>query len=269
MAQGEKNMKKMLVNYHTHCNKCMHAGGTEEEYVIEAIKNKFDILGISDHVPYKGDMYGSRMGYSAYKEYLYELTRLKDLYKDKIQIYRGFESEYLPEFYSYYEELLADENCDYLILGQHFFTRKDGNLQYVYDIQDSTELYIEYANSVVEAMNTGFYKMVCHPDVIGVGDFVIDDNYMRAFDIMLNDASKKGYVLEYNANGHRRQIKSHGGVDRGDYPLKELWSMIEGTDIPVIVGSDCHSVDALYDEKMKKSIEYLNNGRFNVKTEIM
>ena len=48
----------MLTNYHTHCNLCKHAGGTIEEYVLEAVDKGFDILGMSDHLPYKDVDYG-------------------------------------------------------------------------------------------------------------------------------------------------------------------------------------------------------------------
>ncbi len=43
-------MKK--VNYHTHCARCRHAFGTEEDYVEKALEYNLDILGFSDHLPF-------------------------------------------------------------------------------------------------------------------------------------------------------------------------------------------------------------------------
>ena len=41
----------MKTNYHTHTTRCMHAVGSDEEYVLSAIKGGFQILGFSDHTP--------------------------------------------------------------------------------------------------------------------------------------------------------------------------------------------------------------------------
>ena len=43
----------MKTNYHTHTTRCMHAVGSDEEYVLSAIKGGFQILGFSDHTPWK------------------------------------------------------------------------------------------------------------------------------------------------------------------------------------------------------------------------
>ena len=41
----------MIANYHTHTWRCMHAEGTEREYVERAIEGGLKILGFSDHTP--------------------------------------------------------------------------------------------------------------------------------------------------------------------------------------------------------------------------
>ena len=41
----------MIANYHTHTWRCLHAAGTEREYVENAIKGGYKILGFSDHTP--------------------------------------------------------------------------------------------------------------------------------------------------------------------------------------------------------------------------
>ena len=43
----------MKTNYHTHTTRCMHATGSDEEYVLSAIKGGYQILGFSDHTPWK------------------------------------------------------------------------------------------------------------------------------------------------------------------------------------------------------------------------
>ena len=41
-----------MFNLHTHTYRCHHASGKDEEYVIKAIQNGYDLMGFSDHAPY-------------------------------------------------------------------------------------------------------------------------------------------------------------------------------------------------------------------------
>lgn len=253
---------KMLTNYHTHCEMCGHAGGSVLDYVQAAAENGFECLGMTDHIPYPDIDYGMRMNYSQKDIYLDNIMEARQLYNEKMKVLSGFEAEYLPMYNGYYEELLKDDRCDYLILGVHFFQLENGKVQYTSNITD-TSLYIEYARKAVEAMRTGYFKCLCHPDLIGVGDFDIDENYKRAFDIIIDGASKYDFVLEYNANGFRRGEGLRGTKERLQYPIKEFWNMVEQTNIKVLVGCDCHNPKQMYDECMKTSLEYVGNHRFN------
>ena len=41
----------MKANYHTHTARCMHAEGTEREYIEQALARRVQTLGFSDHAP--------------------------------------------------------------------------------------------------------------------------------------------------------------------------------------------------------------------------
>ena len=43
----------MKHNYHTHTTRCHHAEGSDEDYIIEAIKAGYKTLGFSDHAPWQ------------------------------------------------------------------------------------------------------------------------------------------------------------------------------------------------------------------------
>ena len=85
----------MLTNYHTHTFRCQHANGTVEDYVREAIAKGFDILGMSDHVPYPHYEFGYRMPMAEIWDYIYEVEDAQKKYGKQLQILLGFESEYL------------------------------------------------------------------------------------------------------------------------------------------------------------------------------
>ena len=43
----------MKTNYHTHTTRCHHATGSDEEFVLSAIKGGYQEIGFSDHTPWK------------------------------------------------------------------------------------------------------------------------------------------------------------------------------------------------------------------------
>ena len=60
-------------NYHTHTPRCMHAVGSEREYLEHAIKGGIQTLGFSDHspMPYTdGFVSGIRMTMQQMPEYI-------------------------------------------------------------------------------------------------------------------------------------------------------------------------------------------------------
>ena len=118
----------MLTNYHTHCRRCKHAEGSVEDYVKQAICEGFDLLGMSDHVPYPDRDYGYRMDYPEIWDYINEVREAQKKYGSELTLLLGFECEYLRSKRWYYEELLDKYGAEYLVLGQHFF-EVDGRFQ--------------------------------------------------------------------------------------------------------------------------------------------
>ena len=106
-------------NFHTHTKRCQHAGGEDIEYIQEAINAGFTTLGFSDHAPYPDDRFGLRMKYSELDEYIETMKKLKEQFKNQIQLRIGLEIEYDSRKSAYYEQLINEKGIDYLVLGQH------------------------------------------------------------------------------------------------------------------------------------------------------
>ncbi|MBU5487426.1 histidinol-phosphatase [Clostridium sp. MSJ-8] len=241
-------------NYHTHTYRCGHATGTEEEYIIEAIKNNTNILGISDHGPFPDVYHDFKMNFNDFPDYLNTLDELKEKYKEKIKILKAVEIEYFPQEMNFYEELLTKYNLDYLLLGQHMYY-KDNNLV-TYNLIDNTSYLIDYANSIKEAMETKLFSIVAHPDFFMKFFLPYDDNSKKATDIILNAAVKNNITLEINANGIR-----NGKFDTPDgyrymYPFTPFWEEVAKTNIKVVVNSDCHNPKDMWDNAMLEAIEF-------------
>lgn len=244
----------MLTNFHTHCNRCLHAYGTEEDYVQEAIRKGVDQLGFSDHGPFPDHDFGFRMPYDELDAYLAELDRLKESYKGQIQIFKGLEIEYLPFYRPYYQKLLNQKGLDYLALGQHFYRTGKGDVKNIF-FAASTEDYVDYAVSVAEAIRTGLFRFVAHPDIPFANLFAWDDNCRKVCQIIIDAAAQQHTILELNANGLRREKKVYPDGQRCPYPYLRFWEMAREQDITVIVGSDCHTPGQVYDDTMETAVK--------------
>ena len=85
----------MKTNYHTHTTRCLHATGSDEEFVLSAIKGGYQELGFSDHTPWKyhtNYISDIRMTPEELPDYVESLRSLQGKYKDRISLNIGMES---------------------------------------------------------------------------------------------------------------------------------------------------------------------------------
>ncbi len=221
----------MIANYHTHTSRCRHADGEDREYVEEAIKNGIKYLGFSDHAPYPDESVGAhrmRMRQCEAEEYVKSVCSLRDEYKNDIEIYLGFETEYFPELYEDYKKFISQFPVDYLILGQHFVP-KEKNGKYV-GAPFSEEEYLKlYVDLCIEAINTGDFTYVAHPDVpyFTGGKDVHIKHLSRLAKVM----KEKNIPAEFNLLGF---------ASYRHYPTDEFFTIAKEVNLPVILGSDAH-----------------------------
>lgn len=246
----------MKTNYHTHTQRCLHAQGTEHDYVEAAVKAGLKVLGFSDHGPFPDHDFGLRMSYDELSGYLTAIEGLTREYHPDILLYKGLEIEYLPQYRAYYEELLTGKKLDYLLLGEHFYLDAKRELHNIY-FAKSTEDYLDYADAVVAAMETGYFCMVAHPDIFTMGKFAWDRNCDEASDRIIDAAVRTGVVLEYNANGLRRGVHEYPDGPRLMYPHGNFWKKAAKAGISVIIGSDCHEPKQIWDSCMPAAREML------------
>lgn len=221
----------MLVNYHTHTYHCRHADGTPEEYVKTAIENRLDVLGFSDHVPYPakdGFVSGMRMPLSETGEYVAEINELKKLYSDKIDIYIGYEAEYYPNYFDAMLKNIGKFGYDYLILGQHFIdSESDG---FYSGNPCGEEQLKKYVDQVVEAMKTGLFLYVAHPDLIHYSDNKAV--YRKEMTRLCRASLDYDIPLEFNLLGFR---------EKRFYPHSEFWRLVSEMGCKTVIGWDAHS----------------------------
>lgn len=259
----------MKANFHTHTELCRHAQGKPEDYAEEAVKKGLSLLAFTDHAPFPDADYGYRMMYNELDLYIEEVLKTREDYSSKLKVLNSVEIEYLPKYenLNYYNWLLSKKNMDFLLLGQHFFETKNGNIQNITSLPQA-ELAVEYAESCRRAMKTGYFKIMAHPDLFCINEqFSWNDFYEKASDIIIESALLTGTRLEYNANGLRRGIKHYPDGDRYQYPHENFWKKVQEAGISVIAGSDAHSPEVLWDSAMEGAVQNLK--AMNLKTELI
>ena len=243
----------MTANYHTHTTRCQHAFGEDREYVEEAIRAGLRILGFSDHCPwiYKSDYVSNiRMTPQETDDYFLSLEKLRREYEKDIDIFIGFESEYLPELMEKQDAFLKDYPVDYMILGQHFLD-SESDFNYSGRMADDEDRLIRYVDLCIEGARSGRYLYLAHPDLIYYTGS--DKIYQREMKRLCEAMKQMNIPLEYNLLGlaiHR------------NYPEERFWQIVRNTGNSVIFGVDAHRPEQFADrqtlELAKKQCEGMN-----------
>lgn len=240
----------MKFNLHTHTTRCGHAKGKDEEYVIKAIENGYEMIGFSDHAPYIfPDKYhsGMRMSVEETGEYVNNIRSLAEKYKDKIDIKVGFELEWYPNLIDKELEFLKSFNYDYLILGQHHTDNENDKWsKYVGAPTDSVVLLDKYISQLLLGAKSGEFTYVCHPDVV---NFIGDEKvYISKMTRMVEELKKLSIPLEYNFYGYY--------TDR-HYPNDTFWKIVKEVGNPVVVGLDAHFPYVYGDERLEGMLKHM------------
>lgn len=248
----------MIQNLHTHTTFCDGAN-TAEQMVLKAISLGFKALGFSGHSPI--DIHNDWTMQSLLP-YIIEISRLKQLYKNKIEIFCGLECECIFP--------IDVESFDYTISSVHMMRKNDVILSVdesktiqIQDIENhyknANEYAKEYFDLVVKASKKG--DILGHFDLItkfNKDNDIFDEmskDYLDIASKALLECKKSDIIFEINTGAMQR-----GYMDRF-YPAPYLLDML--LDSKIIITTDAHSVDGLdfyYDQTVKilKSFGFKN-----------
>ena len=234
--------RRPLANYHSHTPRCMHATGTEEEYVQQAVASGFDVLGFADHTawPYKSDFVANmRMHISELDGYIAAVRSLAAQYADRIRIHCGLECEAFPEFYPWLRQLRSEGRVDYLILGNHFDTTDEYGSLY-FGRCSTPEYACRYMESTIAGMESGLFIYLAHPDIFLHRYPAFDQTAEQVCRELCLAARRLDMPLEYNLLGMIRNPKSRAQGCIG-YTSDEFWHIAAETGNRAVIGVDAHS----------------------------
>lgn len=232
---------------HTHTTFC-DGRDTPEEMVVSAIDKGITTLGLLAHSYVEFDKHYA-IDPTRVEEFRAEVARLKEKYRDKIEILFGIEADY------YATELYG--GTDYVIGSVHYFKFEDG--------YRSVDMSREELCSVVKkkfggdwyAMCEAYYTTValvgerCGADIVGHFDLVTKFNEGDCLFDTRNERYRAAWRAAADrlvADGVRFEINT-GAIARGrrtsPYPSAEIIDYVRSRGGSFILSSDAHFADKL------------------------
>lgn len=248
---------------HIHTPFCPH--GTKdslEAYANEAIRLGREEITFTEHFPLPYGVTAERFARecSLLDEevplYLEAVTKVRETFREKLKINRGFEVDYVEGFE---EEITKRLNrygaeIDDAILSVHF-VRYQGNcyaIDYLPDfeallnilgsLEDVYDLYFQSILKSIEVDLGPFKpKRLGHPSLVRIFNkkypIVYDDKGI--FEKIVSKMAEKGYEIDFNVAGLRK------GDCKETYPSNKLLELVKHYGIKRVGGSDAHEVAQL------------------------
>lgn len=269
---------------HTHTEYCPHGSGeSAEEMIRRAIELGYESYSITEHAPfperfiwesdakYHYDLSSFNMKNSDTEYYLKDMHKLKEKYKNDIQIKVGFEVDYMTGYENEIKNFL-DEYHSYIddsIISVHFLEGTGGLRAVDYSPSDYKEGILDFYGSFKE-IESAYYKKIetlinadlglYKPKRIGHitlyrkfqnYDFKLEDELSDAIipDHIVQLLLEKNIQLDYNLSGYNKPYL------KDSYPPCYLLNDLIAKGICLVPGSDAHSSNDLWSEEDFKSIK--------------
>ena len=231
----------MLVDYHTHHERCGHAVGRLEDYIQAAVQRGLREIGLSDHQPVlhiaPEDLLPEvAMPMEELPLYVAEALALRDKYRGVIDVKVGLEADWVEGYGDQVAELLGKHPFDYVIGSVHFlgtWDHTDSRQLAGWDARDVFETYAEYFKQVRMAAQSGLFDIIGHIDVIKRFGHVPErshDDLLEETAVAVRDA---GVCVEVNASGLRYPCAEQ-------FPSRRMLEMLHAHQVPLTLGSDAH-----------------------------
>ncbi|WP_274363856.1 histidinol-phosphatase [Paenibacillus thermotolerans] len=239
----------MKFDLHTHHERCGHAKGSIEDYILSAIDKGLSVIGISDHSPFFGHpddhpFPNIAMAAGEFPFYIEEVLRLKEKYKDRIEVLLGVESDFFPEHLDRYKRIYAKYPFDYIIGSVHqsggvsiFNKRRWNNL----DEREQIAAKETYFEQIAESAKSGMFDILGHIDAMKANYPAFSDLQTDAVEDTLKVIGECDMAIEINTSGKTKEVG-------GWYPSDSILELALHYNVSVTFGSDAHTLDRVGDE---------------------
>lgn len=248
---------------HIHTPFCPH--GTQdslESYVEESIKEGRDEITFAEHFPMPVGVTNESFRRECtlleeeIKVYIEAIKDIKHRYRDRIKIYVGFEVDYIEGYekeitkaLNKYAEVVEDS-----ILSVHFVKYEDHYyaIDYLPDfeallskVKSLKKIYDLYFETVLKSIKSdlGPYKpkRIGHCTLIRIFNKKYPMTYENnsLIEVIVAALEEKKYEVDFNMAGLNKEFCGE------TYPSGKLLELIKKAQLPLVLGSDAHTVSQI------------------------
>lgn len=239
--------------YHSHNHYC-DGKFAPEEYIKSAIGLGLKTFGFSSHVPLPFNN-GWSMKEADLNKYLSEINKLKEKYKDKIEVYVGLEVDYIPDIIGPSHPKIKQMGLDFSIGSIHYVDQLDDGTHWEIDgtytsfLKGFKEIFqgcgknamLRYLSLTKEMIETEKPQIVGHLDKIKIHNkqesslFSDEDKwYQDDVEETLDIIKEKGSIIEVNTRGMYKKLTDE------PYPGIMILKKVKNKNIPIMLNSDSH-----------------------------
>lgn len=254
----------MLPDYHFHT---IFSGDSEtpvREQLDQAISLGMKFLCVTDHHDYDVD---SPIDFTLDLDRYFEtMIRLREEYKNKLELRIGIELGLQTHLEEYFKNLLSTYPLDFVIGSTHFVNRKDAVYPEFFQGRTEEEAYLHYFQVTLDNVkNLSTFDVAGHLDYIvrygpNKADFYSYHTYQDLFDEILKTIIEKGKGIECNTAGYRKGINQPNPSPEIIKRYRELGGEI------ITIGSDAHIPEDLGAD-FHRAKELLRSAGFTYYTE--
>lgn len=249
------NRAHMLVDYHMHLEEddwtgpCRYNVDRIREYVAVAQQRGVDEIGISEHC-HRFPQFRPVMEHLLEPEPVPGAFWLPDNFNQALDDYveavlqaqaaglpvkLGIEVDYIPGKVDEIRSILEPYPWDYVIGSVHFLD--DWAIDVSPDLgwpgKDVDEVYAAYFERLGEAIGSGLFDIIAHPDLIKKFGHRPSYDLVAVYERLTSQLKEAGVVLELSSAGLRKPVGE-------PYPADVLLTMCARAQVPVTLGSDAH-----------------------------
>ena len=230
-----------LYESHMHTELCKHAKGTPDEYAAVAVQQGLKGMTVTCHCPLPDGINPNvRMRPDQMEEYVDLVMATADRWQGRLDVRLGLESDFVPDFVPWLEELHASQDFSYILGSVHpqadYY--REAFLQ-----DDVTEFRRGYYRHLAEAAESGLFDCLSHPDLIKN----FRHREWRFADIeadiahSLDRIARTDVAMELNTSGLYKHIQEFN-------PGRTQLEMMYERGIPVVLGADAHVASRVGDQ---------------------
>jgi len=230
-----------MIDYHIHTLLCNHAEGGLRSYVDAAIRAGLTEICFLDHLTLDKTSTAHAMDPGEVPLYLYAIQELKRTYRGRITLRAGLEVDFCPEALPAIERLLGRFEFDLIGGSVHFVDGVNiASRRHAAAIpdQDFNDLCRRYVERVREMVETPFFDVVCHLDVIKKTGRTLPADVEAGLAETIDRMAEQDLALEVNAGGLAHPA-------RACYPSRALLAHAIARGLPLTTGSDAHKPQAV------------------------